>query len=143
MVSDNRDKHGGAPSIDLSEVPFQELVREQMRRLGVDPDRPPLDGTPRRVEESLVWLTREAENPPLSTRLLNGPARLVGAGNRRSGEKVICRLGRVRLVVPRSVPRSCRRLALRFTDAKGKRCCSPKSEAIRCVWRVGSRLCSS
>lgn len=49
---------GAKPSIDLSDVPFQALVAEQMRRLGLDPDHPPLDGTPRRVEESLFWLTR-------------------------------------------------------------------------------------
>lgn len=48
------DKHG----VDLTEVPFEELVREQLRRLGVDPTEPGVIGTPRRVAESLFWLTR-------------------------------------------------------------------------------------
>jgi GTP cyclohydrolase I len=43
--------------IDLSRVPFEDLVREQLRRIGEDPDRHSLLGTPERVEQSLMWLT--------------------------------------------------------------------------------------
>ncbi len=43
---------------DLSHVPYADLVREQLRRLGEDPDRHSLLGTPERVEKSMMWLTR-------------------------------------------------------------------------------------
>ena len=43
---------------DLSEVPFQDLVREMLVRLGEDPERQGLQKTPERVEKSLTWLTR-------------------------------------------------------------------------------------
>ncbi|MCI0436133.1 MAG: GTP cyclohydrolase I FolE [Gemmatimonadetes bacterium] len=43
---------------DLSRVPYGELVREMLRRLGEDPERPGLRRTPARVEESMRWLTR-------------------------------------------------------------------------------------
>ncbi len=43
---------------DLSQVSFRDLVREQLRRLGEDPDRSGLERTPERVEESLEFLTR-------------------------------------------------------------------------------------
>lgn len=43
---------------DLRDVSYAELVREQLRRLGEDPDRPSLLGTPERVEKSMMWLTR-------------------------------------------------------------------------------------
>ena len=45
-------------TIDLSGVPFEELVAEQLRRLGVDLTASGLIGTPRRVTDSLQWLTR-------------------------------------------------------------------------------------
>ena len=45
-------------AVDLSTVPFENLVREQLRRLGEDPGRHSLLETPRRVERSLMWLTR-------------------------------------------------------------------------------------
>jgi GTP cyclohydrolase I len=45
-------------AIDLSGVPFEELVAEQLRRLGVDLTASGLIGTPRRVSDSLQWLTR-------------------------------------------------------------------------------------
>jgi len=45
-------------AIDLSGVPFEELVAEQLRRLGVDLTASGLVGTPRRVTDSLQWLTR-------------------------------------------------------------------------------------
>lgn len=39
------------------EVSFEELVREQLRQLGEDPDRQGLLKTPERVRTSLEWLT--------------------------------------------------------------------------------------
>ena len=47
-----------ADGVDLSGVSYADLVREQLRRLGEDPDRPGLKGTPERVETSMKWLTR-------------------------------------------------------------------------------------
>lgn len=44
--------------IDLASVPYEDLVREQLRRLGEDPSRPGLADTPRRVADSMKWLTR-------------------------------------------------------------------------------------
>jgi GTP cyclohydrolase IA len=43
---------------DLSQVPFSELVREMIGRLGDDPDREGLLKTPERVEKALQFLTR-------------------------------------------------------------------------------------
>ncbi len=43
---------------DLSGVSYTDLVREQLRRLGEDPDRSSLRGTPERVEKAMMWLTR-------------------------------------------------------------------------------------
>ncbi len=40
------------------EIPFADLVREQLRQLGEDPTREGLVRTPDRVERSLRWLTR-------------------------------------------------------------------------------------
>jgi GTP cyclohydrolase IA len=40
---------------------FDDLVREQLRQLGEDPERPGLLRTPERVEKSLKWLTRGYE----------------------------------------------------------------------------------
>jgi GTP cyclohydrolase IA len=42
----------------VEEVEFQHLVREQIRQLGEDPERPGLLRTPERVEKSMKWLTR-------------------------------------------------------------------------------------
>jgi GTP cyclohydrolase I len=42
----------------LEDVPFQDLVREMLRRLGEDVERQGLQKTPERVEKSLHWLTR-------------------------------------------------------------------------------------
>jgi GTP cyclohydrolase IA len=42
----------------LADVPFSELVRELLVRLGEDPERQGLRRTPERVETSLQWLTR-------------------------------------------------------------------------------------
>ena len=48
----------GQDAIDLSGVPYEALVSEQLRRLGEDPSRPGLIETPGRVEDSMKWLTR-------------------------------------------------------------------------------------
>jgi len=48
----------GTGKPDLSQVPYADLVREQLRRLGEDPDRPSLVGTPERVEKAMMWMTR-------------------------------------------------------------------------------------
>ena len=48
----------GSEHVDLSNVPFQDLVREMLVRLGEDPERQGLQKTPERVEKSLTWLTR-------------------------------------------------------------------------------------
>jgi GTP cyclohydrolase IA len=42
----------------VEEMEFQHLVREQIRQLGEDPERPGLLRTPERVEKSMKWLTR-------------------------------------------------------------------------------------
>jgi GTP cyclohydrolase I len=52
------DGSGKSDSPDLSGVPYADLVREQLRRLGEDPDRHSLQGTPERVEKAMMWLTR-------------------------------------------------------------------------------------
>ncbi len=41
---------------DLSGVPYEDLVREQLRRLGEDPERHSLLGTPARVEKAMMSL---------------------------------------------------------------------------------------
>lgn len=51
----------GAP--DLTQVAYADLVREQLRRLGEDPDRHGLQGTPERVEKAMMWLTRGYRTP--------------------------------------------------------------------------------
>jgi len=48
----------GGASHPLADVPFEELVREMLRRLGEDPEREGLRKTPERVAKSLEWLTR-------------------------------------------------------------------------------------
>jgi GTP cyclohydrolase I len=39
-------------------IPYEDLVREQLRQLGEDPEREGLLRTPERVERSMKWLTR-------------------------------------------------------------------------------------
>jgi len=50
---------------DLSQVSFQELIREMIRRLDTDPDREGLERTPERVEKSLRFLTRGYQTTPV------------------------------------------------------------------------------
>jgi GTP cyclohydrolase I len=45
-------------AIDLSQTSLEDLVREQLIRVGEDPDREGMRMTPDRVSESLMWLTR-------------------------------------------------------------------------------------
>ncbi len=45
-------------ALDLTEVPFRDLVRELLVRIGEDPERKGLLRTPDRVEKSLRFLTR-------------------------------------------------------------------------------------
>jgi GTP cyclohydrolase IA len=49
---------GVPPVVDLSEVPFPNLVAEMIRRLGDDPERDGMRRTPERVEESMSFLTK-------------------------------------------------------------------------------------
>jgi len=46
------------PVLDLSRVPFEELVREMIARLDPDPGREGMDRTPQRVAEAMRFLTR-------------------------------------------------------------------------------------
>jgi GTP cyclohydrolase IA len=57
------DGSGQTKAPDLSQVSSADLVREQLRRLGEDPDRPSLQGTPERVEKAMMWLTRGYRTP--------------------------------------------------------------------------------
>jgi len=54
----------GGEGSDLSGVPFEELVRETIRRLGEDPEREGLRKTPGRVAEAMRFLTRGYEMSP-------------------------------------------------------------------------------
>jgi GTP cyclohydrolase I len=53
-----------APEADLASVPFTDLIREVIRRVGDDPDRAGMIGTPARVEEALGYLTQGYEMSP-------------------------------------------------------------------------------
>jgi GTP cyclohydrolase IA len=54
----------GAEGPDLGWVPFPDLVREMIRRLGEDPEREGLARTPERVEASMRFLTQGYEMSP-------------------------------------------------------------------------------
>jgi len=55
----------GAPrTSNLSQVPYEDLVAEMIRRLGDDPERPGMLETPERVAEAMAFLTKGyAESP--------------------------------------------------------------------------------
>lgn len=61
MASERQWESGAAPGFGVQPPEFSELVREQLRQLGEDPDREGLRRTPERVEKSLKWLTRGYE----------------------------------------------------------------------------------
>ena len=54
----------GVEGPDLGWVPFPDLVREMIRRLGEDPEREGLARTPERVEASMRFLTQGYEMSP-------------------------------------------------------------------------------
>ncbi len=56
------DTGGDAP--DLGQVPFPDLVREMIRRLGDDPWRQGLRRTPERVDDALHFLTQGYRQSP-------------------------------------------------------------------------------
>jgi GTP cyclohydrolase IA len=51
--------------VDLSQIAFEDLVREMLARLGEDPNREGLRKTPERVAKSLGWLTRGYQMDPM------------------------------------------------------------------------------
>jgi GTP cyclohydrolase I len=58
-IADERKREVGAVAeAEVSATAFQELIREQLRQIGEDPERQGLLRTPERVEKSLKWLTR-------------------------------------------------------------------------------------
>ena len=50
--------------VDLSQVPYEALVAETIRRLGDDPRREGMSDTPMRVEKAMKWLTRGYHTSP-------------------------------------------------------------------------------
>jgi len=56
--------------VSLTSASFQELLHEQLVRLGEDPDREGLQGTPERMERALHYLTRGYKEDP--EKLLKG-----------------------------------------------------------------------
>jgi GTP cyclohydrolase I len=56
--SENMAENTKHPEVDLSQVPFEALVREMIVRLDPEPDRDGMDRTPQRVAESMKFLTR-------------------------------------------------------------------------------------
>jgi GTP cyclohydrolase IA len=60
-MADERRQGWEVRAGSAAEMPFRELIREQLRQLGEDPERAGLLRTPERVENSLKWLTRGYE----------------------------------------------------------------------------------
>jgi GTP cyclohydrolase I len=60
-VSDAPEDREDRSDLSLEDATMEELVEEQLRRMGEDPDREGLRSTPRRVHESLDFLTRGYE----------------------------------------------------------------------------------
>ncbi|HWO89414.1 MAG TPA: GTP cyclohydrolase I FolE [Gemmatimonadales bacterium] len=52
--------------MELSQASFEDLVSEMLRRLGEDPSREGLAGTPHRVAEALTWMTRGYRMDPIA-----------------------------------------------------------------------------
>lgn len=50
---------------DLSDLPFEDLVAEMIRRLGDDPEREGMKKTPERVAESMAFLTKGYREDPV------------------------------------------------------------------------------
>jgi GTP cyclohydrolase IA len=61
MAEQHDQDRGGPRGGDVRSIGFQDLVREQLRQLGEDPERGGLLRTPERVEKSMKWLTRGYE----------------------------------------------------------------------------------
>ena len=53
-----------SPQLDLSGVPFPDLVAEMIRRLGDDPEREGMRKTPERVAEAMAFLTKGYREKP-------------------------------------------------------------------------------
>jgi GTP cyclohydrolase I len=51
--------------VDLSKVSYEDLVAEQLRRLGEDPGREGLRRTPERVARAMEWMTRGYRMDPM------------------------------------------------------------------------------
>jgi GTP cyclohydrolase I len=60
-MNDMRDGSGPLAADGVTPIAFTDLVAEQLRQLGEDPNRDGLRRTPVRVEQSLRWLTRGYE----------------------------------------------------------------------------------
>jgi GTP cyclohydrolase I len=59
MIATSQDVRRAEPITRIERGPsYEDLVREQLRQLGEDPEREGLLRTPERVERSMKWLTR-------------------------------------------------------------------------------------
>jgi GTP cyclohydrolase I len=57
---------GSVPGVELSEVSYEDLVSEMIRRLGEDPERPGISKTPARVHAAMRFLTKGYGETPES-----------------------------------------------------------------------------